>query len=117
MTAILYSAAAFPLLILVGFYAVWLMAWGILGHRPVYYPSGSDDPKLVLGNAYYPAAMLFVLFPLGMVLGLGGVVIHWITRRAPGRAILWAAALVGLWVVFWALVSWDPYGAIEWLAD
>lgn len=113
MTAVHVSAAVFPFLNLALFYVVWLLAWAILGHRPMPY---TDDPKAVFGDAHMAAFMLPVLlFPVGMVLGLGSIVILCISHRAPGRALLWAAVLASLWVVFFNLVWWDPLRVIEWL--
>lgn len=116
MTAIHFGAVAFPFLILAGMYGAWLLAWGILGRRPVYGTAGSD-PTHLLGYGHHAILLLTASFPLGMMLGLGSVAILCITRRAPGRALLWAMALAGLWVAFFNLAWWDPHGAVEWLAD
>lgn len=117
LTAVHVGAAAWPFLILAVIYGAWLVAWAILGHRPVYAPGGPDDPTRALGYAHHAALLLTISFPLGMLLGLVSVLIVGITRRAPGRAILWAVALVVLWIAFFNLVWWDPHGAVEWLGD
>lgn len=115
VTAIHISAIAYPLLILAGDYAAWLLAWAITGQRPVY--GFSRDPTAVLGYAHHAVLLLSASFPVGMMLGLYSVIIVYFTRRTLGRAALWAVALVGLWFVFFNLVWWDPYGVVEWLGD
>lgn len=115
--AIHLSAAAFPVLNLAGFYGLWLLAWVLLGHRPVYVRGGPDVPKLVLGNADHLATLLVAALPLGIILALSSVVILYITHRAPARVMCWAMTLIGLWAAFLALVSWDPHGVLMWLGS
>lgn len=113
-----FGAAAWPVLILAGIYGEWLVAWAILGHRPMPPPS-PDDPKAILGMAHNAMTLAMVSWPLGMMLGLGSIVILWITRRGVWRTVLWTMALLGIWVGLITLQRWDPLGlrVVEWFAD
>ena len=116
LTAIHLGSVAWPFLILAGMYGAWFLGWAILGRRPVYGTSGSD-PTQLLGYGHHAALLLTVSFPVGMILGLYSIVILCIVHRAPGRAILWAIILVGLWIAFFKLIWWDPHGVVVWLGD
>lgn len=116
LTAIHVSAVVYPFLLLAAQYGAWLLGWLILGYRPMY--GKWPDPTQLFGYFIHCAVLLLsVSFPLGMMLGLGSVVMLCVTLRAPGRAILWAMILAGLWVAFFRLVWWDPLGVGEWLID
>lgn len=118
LTAIYVGAVAWPILLVAGIYAEWLLAWVILGHRPMPPPS-PDDPKATLGLVHDAMVLVVFTWPLGMILGLASIVILWITRREAWRTVLWTVILVGLWVGFIMLNRWDPLGlrVIEWFAD
>jgi hypothetical protein len=114
LTVMHRAALLSPLLIPLGVYGAWLVAWVAMGTRPR--PS-FDDPKDVLGVVYYASLVPVYLMPLGIAAAIGSIVARFAVERLRSKAFAWALCIGGLWIAVVALLRWDPYMVGDWWMD
>lgn len=109
---------SYPGLLVASLYGTWLVAWSVLGHRPV--PS-IDDPKSISPLVSVPYVASFVVF-LGALpaclLGLLLVPIFGVAQRLRWTVLCtMELGLAALWFATFALVRWDPLRVMYWFMD
>lgn len=111
-------SAAYPFVLVKALYATWLVAWVLLGHRPV--PS-LDDPKsiaAVVDAPYLVTEVVFTGLPFALTAGLVATAWYSLRRSTSSSA---AARAVGGFAASWALAAafliWDPLRVADWFLD
>ena len=110
-------ASLSPYLILIGVYSDWFIGWSIIGHAPVPMlddPNGIDLPAWT-GYLAYGAMLLFVPATL---LGLWSI-LYTLVLEIPKdfRTALVLSSPIGVWLIGFAILRADPFGALEWWFD
>lgn len=112
------ALAFYPLLLLLGVYGAWLVAWAHLGRQPDPILDGAATADGVLGAAIVPAAMLtLAAWPMFVAyLALVGIVFYRsLTPGNPAARKLAVAALAVLpWAVAFVLLNADPGEILKW---
>lgn len=110
-------ASLSPYLVLIGVYSDWFTGWSIIGHAPVPMlddPNGIDLPAWT-GYLAYGAMLLFIPATL---LGLWGILYSSVLEIPKNfRAFLVLASPIGIWLIGFAILRADPFGALEWWFD
>jgi hypothetical protein len=118
-----WISSIYPFLILSAFYATWLTAWCILGHRP---RVNLDDPKYISPIVDVVSAGPFILAGFGTPLIwfgcapliLAGVYWNMAQRRIPPRrGALQLLVPLFAWLWAYAILLWDPADVLNWYLD
>ncbi len=108
----------YPLLFSVVFYGNWLIAWAVLGHRPVLY---IDDPASisVANNVFnYLCIAAIVLLPVVLFAGLFLSTLYAILRKWSIPLIVsQCIGYIWWWMLAIALLRGDPIGVMAWFMD
>jgi TRAP-type mannitol/chloroaromatic compound transport system permease large subunit len=122
LRAAVWVSSIYPSLILSSFYATWLTAWCVRGHRPRVY---LDDPRDIspivdaVGAAPYflllgAPLIWFVCAPLILA------VVYWNMaqrKTSPREGALQLLTPVGAWLLAYAILRCDPGDVIMWYFD
>ena len=111
----------YPALLVGAPYATWLVAWAILGHRPVAFLNDPADISVAVDVARLAFLLLLVLAPVG----LGAHVVTGVVWLAvsPGEKRVWqrgaavATLAAALWAAAYVLLTWDPGDVGAWFMD
>lgn len=112
-----FGIATVPLAAVGVVHLLYVVAWGVLGRRPVPY---MDDPAGVayVGTACEWTLMVYLLgLPISFVSILCLASVMHFNRRLGWQTIQFVAIAAVLWGAGLALGQWDPVGAVRWLMD
>ena len=120
----MWVASIYPALIVASFYATWLTAWCVLGHRP---RVSLDDPKYISPIVDGVAAIPFMLLKIGLPLiwlvlaPIVLAVVGWdlAKKETPARRGDLQIILipVGAWLFAYVFLLCDPGQVVEWYID
>jgi hypothetical protein len=119
-----WISAIYPLLIVVAFYATWLTAWGVLGHRP---RVNLDDPKdtgPVVSVPYVLTYLFLEGIPFSLLIPVPLLIAEVLRNHSRGidrplkNAVeRFATPLVCgvlVWGYFFFIMLWDPLDVVKW---
>jgi hypothetical protein len=117
-----WVASLYPLLLVGSFYATWMTAWIVLGHRP---RMSLDDPKYISPIVEVPFAATYLLMmgaPGAFALCVLALVEQGGIRGGvrPGKAVAQLLVFVLLWLCPFLLSAADLFGfdeVIGWFID
>ena len=121
--AMVWITSIYPLLIIASFYATWLTAWCILGHRP---RGWLDDPGSISPIVDVVRAVPVMLIMLGTPLVwfvhapviLAMVYWNMAERKTPvGKGVMQLLIPLLAWVSLFVILSSDPGSVINWYYD
>lgn len=111
-------AFAYPLALVSAIYGSWLLAWLVLGRRPV---ASMDDPTQIspfVTVAYYASGLVLVGSPVAAILGIVATVGFARTLRLPARAaVILPLLLAALWAGTIALLRSNVLDVNRWWFD
>jgi hypothetical protein len=110
--------AAYPLGLVSAIYGSWLVAWGVLGRRPVPWTDDPTEISPVVTGAYRASGLVFVGFPAAALLGLGAAVWFGRAHRLPSWATLVLVVLLAaLWTGTIAFLRGNVLDVVRWWTD
>lgn len=110
-------AVLHPILLHIGLYGAWLVAYGKLGHAP---RTSWDDPKELLGVICFVSGLPIYLMGAGVTAAGFSVLRRFylvLTGRLRPSALVLAFVICAVWIASFALFRWDPIGVGEWWID
>ena len=117
LMAVEVVAVVYPVMLHVGLYGAWLIAYGKLGHAP---RTSWDDPKELLGVINLVCGLPVLLMGAGVTAAGFSVLRRFysvLTGRSRPCALVIALVICALWIGSFALLRWDPIGVGEWWID
>ena len=116
--AMVMASWFYPFALLWFLHATWLIAWGVLGHRPL---PMIDDPKYIsvwVDVSYFITVLLLVAFPVAFLAGFP-VILFSKPKRAGGvlKATLRVGSYLAIWAVTVLMLRADPMRIIYWFMD
>jgi hypothetical protein len=106
----------YPLITLGALYGEWMLAWLVLGHRPVPW---MNDPKDILGGFAHLLTMIVFLGALPAALGGAVVNLIWVVdyKGAPIIGVTRLLLFWTLWLALLVILKWDPLTIGKWWID
>lgn len=114
LTVSTWVASFYPVMTLFFLYATWMIAWGVLGHRP---RSSLDDPKYISPLLVEPYIVTLYSLTTLLVSPLACVLLAITPVGHRGSRILPVLLSPLVWLLVIVIVIWDPLRVFEWFMD
>ena len=123
LRAAVWVCSLYPVLILFSFYATWVTAWCVLGHRPRVY---LDDPTRISPIVGMVASTPYILLTSGLPIiwcvcaPVLLAMAYWNIAQRRTRPLKEAMQLViplCAWLLVFGILRWDPGYVLYWYFD